>query len=494
MQQLDRQLDHQSTRKDRSLGRRWITIFFPGLLLGCLLLGWLNSGSALAQETSPTPVPAATQEETTEAPGQVSVEPTAQDVQIDDRITSILEATEWFNAPRVVVRDGVVFLDGQADSAAHREWAGNLARNTQDVVAVVNRMEIAPTPLWDLTPARNEIMSLWRGLVQSIPLLVFGIAILVFTWWLAEFVSRLLRPILQHQLGSPLLVGIASRTISIPIFLIGLYLVLQVAGLTQLALTILGGTGLFGIVVGFAFRDIAENLLASVLLSMHQPFQTGDLIDVAGYQGIVQQMNTRSTVLMTLEGNHVQIPNAMIFKSTIMNYTANPNRRSDFAVGIGYDSPILAAQETIAKLLREHEAVLQSPEPLVLVEALGAATVNLRIYFWCDASQYAPLKIKSSLVRLTKRALEDAGISMPDEAREVIFPQGVPLVQGEPAHPKGAQESPHLAPSKPQVDEVPEPVSSSAEGNLRSEDAEIREQAEQSRNPEAGSNLLEERP
>ena len=118
---------------------------------------------------------------------------------------------------------------------------------------------------------------------------------------------------------SRLLAEIAALATAGPILFIALNLVLQVSGLTRLALTVLGGTGIAGLIVGFAFRDIAENFLASVLLSVRQPFARDDLIDVAGFNGIVQQLNTRGTILMTPDGNHVQIPNATVYKSTIVN-------------------------------------------------------------------------------------------------------------------------------------------------------------------------------
>jgi len=466
-----------------------IPILYISFLFISLL--WSAVPSAVAQDEPPqaeTP----TAEEQTAAPEQVDVEPSVQDEQIDARLTRILQATGWFSDPTVEVQEGVVFLDGRTQSADQRDWAGNLARNTQDVVAVVNRIQIVPGPVWDFSPAWAEMRTLWRGAVQSIPVLVFGTAVLLLSWWLARLVSWLSRLFLRNRLNSPLLTSIASRTIAIPVFLLGLYLVLQVAGLTRLALTVLGGTGVVGIVVGIAFRDIAENFLASVLLSVRQPFHRDDLIEVAGYNGIVQQMNTRSTVLMTLDGNHVQIPNATVYKNTIINYTANPNRRSDFVIGIGYEDAIARAQDRIDGVLREHPAVLATPEPLVLVDELGAATVNLRVYFWYDATLYAPIKIKSSLVRLTKRTLEDAGISMPDEAREVIFPRGVPLIQAPPAtetQPEDGRPEPY---AQPAVTAPPEPVTTAAEGDLRSDEGEIRAQAEQSRAPEEGGDLLEQ--
>ncbi|MCB0034104.1 MAG: mechanosensitive ion channel, partial [Anaerolineales bacterium] len=421
----------------------------------------------------------------------VDVQPVAQDEQIDRRLTRILEATEWFVEPQVMVEEGVVFLEGDTTTEEYRTWAGNLARNTQDVVAVVNRIEVLPRPAWDFTPALDEIRLLWRGAIRAVPLLVFGVVMLLLAWWLTRMAARLLKRFFQKRLRSPLLVNLASYIVSTPIFLVGLYIVLQVSGLTRLALTVLGGTGIVGIALGFAFQDITENFLASVLLSLRHPFKSKDLIEVAGYMGIVQQMNTRSTVLMTIDGNHIQIPNATIFKNTIINYTANPNRRADFTVGIGYEDSILEAQELVAQVLKEHPAVLNEPEPLVLAEELGAATVNLRIYFWYDASLYAPVKIKSSLIRLTKRTLDEAGVSMPDEAREVIFPQGVPLVQIEQTGkrpPRPTKES-DVPPKRP---EPAEPISNLAEGDLKSEEADIENQAAHSRNPEEGENLLDQ--
>ena len=435
-------------------------------------------------------------EEQPEAPDQVSVQPRAQDEEIDERLTRILEATEWFIAPVVEVRDGVVFLDGQTHREDHREWAGSLARNTQDVVAVVNRIEVISSSAWDFSPVLTEIQSLLRSAIQATPLIIFAVLVLFLSWWLTKYITRLSHRILHNRLRSPLLTTIASRTIAIPIFLLGLYLVLQLAGLTGLALTLLGGTGIVGIIIGFAFRDIAENFLASILLSIRHPFRKKDLIDVAGYTGIVQQMNTRSTILMTLSGNHVQIPNSIVFKNIITNYTANPNRRSDFVVGIGYADAISDAQDLVAQVLNNHPAVLKTPEPLVLVDELGTATVNLRIYFWYDAIQYAPIKIKSSLIRLTKRTLEDAGISMPDESREVIFPQGVPIIytqQPQELRPQDTLSKPDRSNRQSSSASSPELVANAAEGNLRSEDEEIQEQARHSRSPEEGKNLLEEK-
>ena len=130
-----------------------------------------------------------------------------------------------------------------------------------------------------------------------------------------------------------------------------MHIALRVSGLTRLATTLLGGTGLIGLAIGFAFRDIAENFLASILLSLNHPFGVGDLIEVDGTIGYVRKVTTRATILATFEGNQVQIPNSTIYKGKITNYSATPLCRLSFGVGIGFVDSAQHAQELIMKVL-----------------------------------------------------------------------------------------------------------------------------------------------
>jgi len=229
-----------------------------------------------------------------------------------------------------------------------------------------------------------------------------------------------------------------------------------------------------------------------LLLSMQRPFGTGDLIEVAGVTGFVQQLNVRTTVLMSLDGNLVQIPNATVYKSTLRNFTANPNRREDFVVGIGYDDPIDEAQEIARRVLADHPAVLNEPEPWVLADGFGSATINLRIYFWLDGRKHSWLKVRSSVIRLVKRAFQQHGISMPDEAREVVFPKGIPvtLLDGKPEL-TAATDSPER-PGAPTSENSA--VSTKAEAGLSSEAAVIEEQARRAKPLDEGENLLKASP
>ncbi len=362
-----------------------------------------------------------------EPPGKVEVQPVARDGEIRQRIADILKTTGWFGEPKVTVQEGIVFLKGTTENDETKQWAGDLAKNTEGVVAVVNQIEVAPTTVWDFDPTFQVLNDLTREFVRLLPLILVAVVVIAISWILAGLTVYLLRRRLLARSHSQLLREVTARAGGILVMIAGLYLVLRIAGLTQLALTLVGGTGLIGLVLGIAFRDITENFLASLFLSLQQPFREGDLIEVANVTGYVQRLTSRTTVLMTLEGNQAQVPNSTVFKSTIRNFTSNPNRREDFIVGIGYDDSIPFAQEVALKVLVDHPAVLHEPEPLVLVENLGPSTVNLRVYFWLDGSLHSWGKVKSSVIRLVKRAFQDSGISLPDEARELIFPHGVPV-------------------------------------------------------------------
>ncbi|BCR06747.1 mechanosensitive ion channel protein MscS [Desulfuromonas versatilis] len=437
------------------------------------------------QQAGPEPEPLSVEPSPT-APERVGVEKVSSDRAIDRRLTGILESTGWFEQVEVEVREGVVFLDGLTRSAERRDWAGALAGKTEDVVAVVNRVRVAERSPWDLTPAAAELQRLGRLTVQKLPAVGIGLLILIITGILAKLVAAGARRVLESRM-KPLLRDVTARALSIPILILGVYLVLQVAGLTRLATTVLGGTGLFGLVAGIAFRDILENFLASILISMRNPFKLGDLVEVAGHLGVVQRVTSRGTVLMDPDGNHVQIPNATIYKSIIRNFTANPNRRESFEVGIGYENDSAAAQAVALEVLNGHPAVLKDPEALVLVDRLGAATVNLRVYFWYDGSAYNGPKVKSSLIRLVKRAFEGRGISMPDEAREIVFPDGVPVRMLEAAEPPAKKPRPEEAAVETGA------VTTAAEGHLANEEGPLREQARRARMPEEGASLLEEK-
>ena len=180
--------------------------------------------------------------------------------------------------------------------------------------------------------------------------------------------------------------------------------------LTQAVMSVLGVSGLVVLAVGFAFRDITENFIASVLLGLRRPFQIGDYVTIAGQSGVVKSLNTRATVLVTLEGKHVRIPNSTIFKEIMVNATASPSFRTNFDVVIPNEASTAAAIDAINRALRGDAGILADPPPRTLVEALEPGVVRLRADFWTPTHNIDWFQLMSDAKLRAKVALQQAGV------------------------------------------------------------------------------------
>ena len=339
-----------------------------------------------------------------------------------------------------------------------------------------------------------EAEQYWQNFLEKLPMIGVGLILLITIILIARPLSQLLvRPI--AALSSSLLIKVvARRLVSTLIILFGFYLFLRFAGLSEFAIAILSGTGVMGLIIGFAFKDIAENFISSLLLSVQKPFKIDDVIEIDGRIGVVKQVTARATTLVDFNGDHIQIPNATVYKNVIRNLTANPKSRGQFIIGIGYDSSIVQAQQLAIKVLESTEAVLDDPEPQVLVDVLASSTVNLKVYFWIDTHQHSINKVASFLMRTIMREFEHQGISMPDDAREIIFPEGIVLRQDSNAS-KSNDDANHLK-QTPAVDNQQKMQAqqdlehNAADDDLSSDADNIRQQAKAARDPEIGNNIL----
>ena len=335
----------------------------------------------------------------------------------------------------------------------------------------------------------SSLNAYWQAFFVKLPAIALGLLVLMLTLWLAGRVSQaLIRPV-RYLSSSPLLRSVSQRAVSLILILLALYIFLKLSGLTEFAVAIMSGTGVLGLILGFAFRDIAENMIASLLLTVQRPFRIDDVVQINSYTGVVQKVTTRATTLVDFDGNHIQIPNAVIYKGTIKNLTANPKMRGQFTLGIGYDADCQQAQRLALQLIGEHPNVLKEPEPLVLVDELGSATVNLKVYFWINVESTSVIKMASVLMRDLVVLFTAQGISMPDDAREVIFPQGVPVTMVNNLEQVSDNKEPVKQSPASKPASAPE-NSQAAHDDVSSENDDIRRQAEEARAPEQGANIL----
>ncbi len=258
------------------------------------------------------------------------------------------------------------------------------------------------------------------NVVGFLPLLVVaGLVVWVF-WWLAGRVaeSELIR---RRFTRNSFLRDLARQVVRVVVVVIGVLLALEILDASTLVGSLLGAAGVVGLAVGFALRDTVENYIASLLLSLRQPFARDDLVVIEGCEGRVIRLNARATILLTLDGNHLRIPNAKVYKSVILNYTRNPKRRFNFDIGVDTDQNLAEAQQVAATTLAQMAGVLADPPPYCTVEALGESNVVLRVFGWVDQTEAEFTKVRSEAIRLVKGAFDRAKIVMPEPIYNVRF-------------------------------------------------------------------------
>lgn len=256
-------------------------------------------------------------------------------------------------------------------------------------------------------------------LFQKLPLLVLAVLVILLTHWLSRFVGNRLH-LLRIRSQNPYMSGLVRMVVRTAIMLVGILIALDVVGLTSVVGAVLGSAGVVGLVLGFAFRDIAENYIAGILLSVRRPFEPGDHVVIENREGKVIAVNSRTTVLMTMDGNHLQLPNSLVFKSVVLNYSKNPNRRFDFTMLIDGNQSIREAQALAIGAISKIEGILDDPAPAWTVVEFGANGIQLKFFGWVDQRSADLGKVRSEAIRQVKAAYQRAQIEAPRTTYHIV--------------------------------------------------------------------------
>jgi small-conductance mechanosensitive channel len=342
---------------------------------------------------------------------------TPVDPSIDEDIRSRLDGI-YGELPRlekvnVVVSNGVVSLSGTLLSADALNEAAELAARVEGIVDVDNQLTIETDLTERLDNSLSELKTESRTFLSSLPLYLLSLGIVVLSWLAGRWASTK-HGWLRHLTPNQFIAELLGNIIWMFILTAGLFLALRLIDATHVIGTVLGAAGIIGLAVGFAVRDTVENYIASILLSLRNPFKTRDYVSIEGYEGSVARLTSRATILVSADGNHIRIPNAIVYKSVITNFSRNPLRRFEFEVGIDSEDDISNAQQHALNALSAISSVLNDPSASVTVSKLGDSNTTLLIRAWMNQTEYDLLKVRSESIRLVKTSFDDAGIVMPE--------------------------------------------------------------------------------
>lgn len=319
----------------------------------------------------------------------------------------------------VTVQAGVARLDGTVIEVEDRVQAAQIASQQPGVDTVENHVQVSTRLSDRLDAAVTLVIEKLLHLVAAIPLLAVAIALVMLSWWLGRGIGRRIAR-RKWRSKNPYLDGLVQNLVQWLVLLVGVLVALDLLGATALVGAVLGSAGVIGLAMGFAFKDIAENYVAGILLSLRRPFEPGDSLRIDSYEGKVVALTSRATILMTFDGNRLSLPNALVFKSVVLNFSRNPKRRFDFAIPVDPATSIGRAQEVAMNRIAATDGVLPDPGPSWIISGYEGEGLKLQFFGWIDQRQNDLGKVRSAAIRAVKKAFFDAGIESPRSVRYLV--------------------------------------------------------------------------
>ncbi|WP_130733592.1 mechanosensitive ion channel family protein [Flavobacterium sp. J27] len=261
----------------------------------------------------------------------------------------------------------------------------------------------------------------WNNFYVALPAIIFAIGIFI----IGIFIIRKLKSVAFNSIDKkskdPLVSDFLVNVIALVLTIFLLIISLSILGLGEITDKILAGAGITTFIIGFALKDIGENFLSGIIMAFKRPFRIGDLIEIDGFKGKVTNMSLRETLIKTLDGKEVFIPNGLIAKNGLVNYTLDDLLRTEFLIGLDYNDNTEEALNIIENILKTEEGVLQYPEPFAVIDELATSTVNVRVSYWYMTNdiKVPGAKLKSNIMLKVFKLLLNKGFGLPSDIVEV---------------------------------------------------------------------------
>ena len=267
------------------------------------------------------------------------------------------------------------------------------------------------------------------GVTLSLVQIFLLIALLIAVFWISSRTKRFLfnRFLAKSGLDRSLQYAIAQIVSNI-VLIIGIFIVLDNAGIHLGALTVFAGA--VGVGVGFGLQNIASNFISGLVILAERPITVGDRVEVAGIAGQVQHIRARSTVIVTNDNITMIVPNTKFIDSPVTNWTyGDPRVRFRLPVGVTYGSDVNKVREALLAAASENANTLKDPAPSVFLEKFGENSIDFELVVWSSEMSYRPRRYRSDLNFAMEQKLREAGIEIAFPQRDLHIRSGVLKVQ-----------------------------------------------------------------
>ena len=272
------------------------------------------------------------------------------------------------------------------------------------------------------TDVQSELLLYSEEAARLMPRLLVSILLFTIMFFLANRSRRYLHRRLSARMDDPLLAKFIAQLVRSTWIIIALLLVLKIIGLTDIAAGLITGASVSAIVVGFAFKDIGENLLAGIMLAFNRPFKIGDLVELNGHQGIVTALSLRNSQIKSFDGRDIYIPNANVIKNPVINYTIDGFQRFDYRILLDIDADARRAVEIASEAMASIPGVLtEQKSPAAFITTNGKNQLELSAFFWVNTfdKSVSAGQARTAAIEETVKLLRSAGFYLPLEIVEL---------------------------------------------------------------------------
>jgi len=259
------------------------------------------------------------------------------------------------------------------------------------------------------------------GLFRLLPNIAVALVLFIVFWFVARGIGSIIRKSARHR-DRPSLGDVASSLVRWSLTVLGFMLAITIVAPSLSPGDLIAGLGVSSVAIGFAFKDILQNMLAGILILLRQPFAVGDQIVVSsGHEGTVERIETRATIIKTYDGRRVVIPNTDIYTDSVVVNTAFDKRRSQYDIGVGCNDDWALARKTMIDACASVENVLSDPTPEAIPVDLGDFANVIRLRWWTASDQSSVRHTKGEVLQAVYQALDKAGIDMPYPTHVQLF-------------------------------------------------------------------------
>ncbi|TNH08945.1 mechanosensitive ion channel family protein [Testudinibacter sp. TR-2022] len=261
----------------------------------------------------------------------------------------------------------------------------------------------------------EQTLATWQQkIIGFLPNLALSAAVLIVGHYLARLLQKITFKACNSVFSNNLRLAKMTATLVYWMILFAtMILVLDILNLTNLLTHLLAGAGIIGIIAGFAFKDIASNAFAGLLIKSQQPFKTTHWVKIDDYLGEVQEVGMITTTLKTLGGKLAHVPNQLIYSGVFINYSALGKQRIVVSGGVSYGDELEKVKSVTLELVNQFEFVLDKAQTDFYFTDIGSSTYNFEVRFWIDFVNYTQyLAAKSEVIMQLKKRFEQEQISI----------------------------------------------------------------------------------